>query len=69
MLCEKPLTRHPDDAVAAFDAADRAGRFLSEAFMYRHNPQTARVVSLVRVGGDRRAAGHPLDVQLLAVRP
>ena len=68
VLCEKPLTRHPDDAEAAFDAADRAGRFLSEAFMYRHNPQTARIVSLVRVGGDRRAAARPFDVQLLALR-
>ena len=42
MLCEKPLTRHPDEVDAAFDAADRAGRLLSEAFMYRHNPQTKR---------------------------
>ena len=50
VLCEKPLTRHPDDAVAAFDAADRAGRLLSEAFMYRHNPQTAQLVSLVESG-------------------
>jgi D-xylose 1-dehydrogenase (NADP+, D-xylono-1,5-lactone-forming) len=50
VLCEKPMTRHPDEAVAAFDAADRAGRLLSEAFMYRHNPQTARIVSLVESG-------------------
>jgi len=50
VLCEKPLTRHPDDAIAAFDVADRAGRLLSEAFMYRHNPQTAKLVSLVDSG-------------------
>src|SRR5262249_11892480 len=50
VLCEKPLSRHPDEVVAAFDAADRAGRLLSEAFMFRHNPQTARVVSLVQSG-------------------
>ncbi len=50
VLCEKPLSRHPEDVVAAFDAADRAGRLLSEAFMYRHNPQTARLVSLVAEG-------------------
>ena len=50
VLCEKPLSRHPDEVVAAFDAADRAGRLLSEAFMYRHNPQTARIVSLVESG-------------------
>jgi predicted dehydrogenase len=56
VLCEKPLTRHPDEAAAAFDAADRAGRLLSEAFMYRHNPQTAKLKELVADGavGDLR---------------
>ena len=56
VLCEKPLTRHPDEAKAAFDAADRAGRLLSEAFMYRHNPQTAKLRGLVAAGavGDLR---------------
>ena len=50
VLCEKPLSRHQDDAAAAFDAAERAGRFLMEAFMWRHNPQTARLVELVEEG-------------------
>jgi predicted dehydrogenase len=50
VLCEKPLSRHPDDVVAAFDAADRTGFLLSEAFMYRHNPQTKRLVQLVADG-------------------
>ncbi len=50
VLCEKPLTRHLEDAEAAFDAADRAGRLLSEAFMYRHNPQTRRLRELVEEG-------------------
>jgi xylose dehydrogenase (NAD/NADP) len=50
VLCEKPLTRHPEDAVKAFDAADRAGRVLSEAFMYRHNPQTKKLKELVDSG-------------------
>jgi xylose dehydrogenase (NAD/NADP) len=50
VLCEKPLSRHPDDVVAAFDAAERVGRLLSEAFMYRHNPQTARLQQLVAAG-------------------
>jgi predicted dehydrogenase len=58
VLCEKPLSRHPADVVAAFDAADRSGRFLVEAFMYRHNPQTAKLVELVRDGaiGELRLA-------------
>ena len=50
VLCEKPLSRHPEDVERAFDAADRAGRLLSEAFMYRHNPQTMRLAELVREG-------------------
>ena len=50
VLCEKPLSRHPADVEAAFDAAERDGRFLMEAFMYRHNPQTAKLVELVRGG-------------------
>jgi predicted dehydrogenase len=50
VLCEKPFTRHPDEVVASFDAADRNGRLLSEAFMYRHNPQTAKLVELVHAG-------------------
>ena len=50
VLCEKPLSRHPDDVAAAFDAADRTGRLLTEAFMYRHNPQTKRLKELVADG-------------------
>jgi D-xylose 1-dehydrogenase (NADP+, D-xylono-1,5-lactone-forming) len=50
VLCEKPLTRHTVDAEAAFDTAERAGRLLSEAFMYRHNPQTSRLKELVDEG-------------------
>jgi predicted dehydrogenase len=50
VLCEKPLSRHPHEVEAAYAAADRAGRLLSEAFMYRHNPQTARLRSLIDDG-------------------
>ena len=50
VLCEKPFTRHPAEVDAAFDAAERNGRLLSEAFMYRHNPQTAKLAELVRGG-------------------
>ena len=50
VLCEKPFTRHATEVEAAFDAADRAGLMLSEAFMYRHNPQTKRLVELVGEG-------------------
>ena len=50
VLCEKPMTRSTKDVEAAFDAADKAGRLLSEAFMYRHNPQTKRLKQLVDDG-------------------
>jgi D-xylose 1-dehydrogenase (NADP+, D-xylono-1,5-lactone-forming) len=50
VLCEKPLSRHPDEVDRAFDAADQAGRLLMEAFMYRHNPQTKRLKELVDGG-------------------
>ena len=50
VLCEKPMSRHTGDVAKAFDAAERCGRLLSEAFMYRHHPQTARLVELVRDG-------------------
>jgi D-xylose 1-dehydrogenase (NADP+, D-xylono-1,5-lactone-forming) len=57
VLCEKPLSRHPDEVAAAFDAAERSGRLLTEAFMYRHHPQTTHLVELVNEGaiGELRA--------------
>src|SRR5215212_4852291 len=50
VLCEKPLTRHPTEAERAFDAAERAGRVLMEAFMWRHHPQTLKLAELVATG-------------------
>jgi D-xylose 1-dehydrogenase (NADP+, D-xylono-1,5-lactone-forming) len=50
VLCEKPLSRHPEEVERAFDAAEGAGRILMEGFMYRHNPQTSRLVELVETG-------------------
>jgi predicted dehydrogenase len=55
VLCEKPLSRHSAEVEQAFDAAERAGRLLTEAFMYRHNPQTAKLLELV----DEGAVGEP----------
>jgi D-xylose 1-dehydrogenase (NADP+, D-xylono-1,5-lactone-forming) len=47
VLCEKPYTRHADDVTKAFDAAESAGLVLSEAFMWRHHPQAARLRELL----------------------
>jgi xylose dehydrogenase (NAD/NADP) len=56
VLCEKPMSRHPEEVEQAFDAAEKAGQYLMEAFMYRHNPQTTRLRELVDEGaiGDLR---------------
>jgi len=50
VLCEKPLSRRAADVRHAFDVAERNGRLLMEAFMYRHNPQTRRLTELVAGG-------------------
>jgi D-xylose 1-dehydrogenase (NADP+, D-xylono-1,5-lactone-forming) len=50
VLCEKPLDRRAARVERAFDAAERAGLILSEAFMYRHHPQTRRLQELVAAG-------------------
>jgi xylose dehydrogenase (NAD/NADP) len=56
VLCEKPMDRRPARVAEAFDAAERAGLVLSEAFMWRHNAQTRRLRELLDEGviGDLR---------------
>ncbi|HTU97760.1 MAG TPA: Gfo/Idh/MocA family oxidoreductase [Solirubrobacteraceae bacterium] len=50
VLCEKPLSRRAADVRAAFDDAERHDRLLTEAFMWRHHPQTARLLELISSG-------------------
>ena len=50
VLVEKPFSRRPDEVERAFAAAEAAGLVLSEGFMWRHHPQTARVIELVESG-------------------
>ena len=50
VLCEKPLSRSASEVGRAFDVAEREGRLLMEAFMYRHHPQSGRLLQLVRDG-------------------
>jgi D-xylose 1-dehydrogenase (NADP+, D-xylono-1,5-lactone-forming) len=76
VLCEKPMSRHPDDVARAFDVAEREGRVLAEAFMWRHHPQLARAQELLAAGdiGDLRviraafahSATDPDDIRLQA---
>jgi D-xylose 1-dehydrogenase (NADP+, D-xylono-1,5-lactone-forming) len=74
VLCEKPLSRRTAEVERAFDVAEREGRLLMEAFMYRHNPQTRRLTELISAGavGNVRLirgafgflAGDPANVRL-----
>jgi len=76
VLCEKPMSRHPDEVDRAFDVAEREGRVLEEAFMWRHHPQVARTRELIAAGdiGDLRViraafafvAADPNDIRLQA---
>jgi predicted dehydrogenase len=50
VLCEKPLTMNLREAKRAQAVAREKGIFLREAFMYRHHPQTQKVVELVESG-------------------
>jgi predicted dehydrogenase len=74
VLCEKPMDRRPQQVAAAFDLAAERGLILSEAFMWRHNPQTARLRALLDGGaiGEVRLVracfsfmlAHEVDVRL-----
>jgi len=50
VLCEKPLGLNHAEAMVAYDEAERAGRVLMEAFMYRCIPQTAKLLELLTSG-------------------
>ena len=50
VLCEKPMDSDPHSVARAFDAADRAGRLLMEALMYRHHPDTTRLQACIEGG-------------------
>ena len=50
VLCEKPLSRSSAAVEQLFDLAQARGVHLSEAFMYRHHPQTERLKELVDSG-------------------
>ena len=50
VLCEKPVAANAAQAEEMFDVADRHGRVLVEAFMYRSHPLTRAVREVVRSG-------------------
>jgi D-xylose 1-dehydrogenase (NADP+, D-xylono-1,5-lactone-forming) len=50
VLCEKPLALDADDVDRIARAAAAAGVVVEEGFMYRHEPLTTRVLSLINDG-------------------
>jgi len=50
VLCEKPFDQRPERVEEAFDVAAREGLLVMEAFMYRHHPQTTRLIELIEGG-------------------
>jgi predicted dehydrogenase len=50
VLCEKPLASNAAEATEMFDAAEKSGRVLVEAFMYRSHPQTLAALEAIRSG-------------------
>jgi len=50
VLCEKPLATSIDDADAIIQSAKNTGMVVTEAFMYRHHPQTLLVKQMVDNG-------------------
>jgi D-xylose 1-dehydrogenase (NADP+, D-xylono-1,5-lactone-forming) len=50
VLCEKPFSPRPDEVERCFDLAEERGLVLSEAFMWRHHPQAAKLAELVHGG-------------------
>ena len=50
VLVEKPFAMNAGEAEAMVDAAQRHGRLLMEAFMYRFHPRSKRIKQLVEEG-------------------
>ena len=50
VLCEKPLALSVEEVDAIAGAAKTHGRTVTEAFMYRHHPQTLKVQEIVKDG-------------------
>jgi xylose dehydrogenase (NAD/NADP) len=66
VLCEKPLALTPADVDELIAASKRTGKIITEAFMYRHHPQTLKVMDLVNSGsiGEVRSISGVFTIQL-----
>jgi xylose dehydrogenase (NAD/NADP) len=50
VLCEKPMSNRVEPVEEAFDVAERTGRLLMEAFMWRYHEQTEVLTQLIADG-------------------
>ena len=50
VLCEKPMALTVEEVDQMIAAAFQTGKVISEAFMYRHHPQTLKVKQLIEEG-------------------
>jgi predicted dehydrogenase len=50
VLCEKPLALNPEDVDRVAAVARARQRVVAEAFMYRHEPMTTRVLAVIASG-------------------
>ncbi len=74
VLCEKPLALSTIEVDALIQASQASGRIITEAFMYRHHPQTLKVQEMVsggKIGKVRMIKGafsynltRPQDIRL-----
>lgn len=68
VLCEKPMSPSADEVERAFAVAEREGRVLAEAFMWRHTPQARRLVELLPEIGELRMVRGAFSFELGADR-
>jgi predicted dehydrogenase len=50
VLCEKPFATSQSQSQEMFDVAEKSGKMLVEAFMYRSHPQTQSILETIRSG-------------------
>jgi D-xylose 1-dehydrogenase (NADP+, D-xylono-1,5-lactone-forming) len=69
VLCEKPFSARAADVERAFGVAGREGLVLTEAFMYRHHPQSEIIRQLVAGGavGQVRTIRATLSADIAAI--
>ena len=50
MLCEKPLALNSNEVKEMIEVSNKTGKYLMEAFAYRHSPLILRIQELINEG-------------------